>query len=1754
MENHTMNIEPSPTPTPRDGNCLIHAITDSIMNNDALRHNGKDELNETWSNLLKDLKIYDEGDNHLLYLRTRWARGAANALAGGEQSKQNDKADFKYTDKEWAFMWRAMMVDGAWALPSIKDEFGNRLKENLAPEMFIKYVAHDIQCHIIVFDLLLGQVQFCSANHLKDGNVKFDSPILLYSTGSHFQAVFQKDQNFFIQYACELEERNNTIPAPKDIPATVTQKTSKEDKLEEENLNENMRKEKNTSNNKGELTKKEQYTEEYVITKTNSELSEEEKKELKRQKERERKRKQRGKKKDSAATKTKSDLTEEEKKELKKVKERERKRKQREEEAPDTRTKRNEKERERKKKQIENETPENNIERKRKHSDYKKNCRSKMKLKTGKHEGKATEVDISKFRENDHHLEDYDISSGSFEKNRKCGFCHALLFKTETSSFCCSNGKVKISENQKIKPVPSILKTLMKSKDFLKNIRAYNNIMAMASLGTDHQPEFGPNFKVQGKLSHRIGSLLPEPGQTPKFAQMYFHDADHELNNRLDQNQELDENVVRSLQSMLHQINPYVHSFKSALDLGDIGEYRLCIIAERSKMQIDGHKRTYNLPDGCEVAALLPGDIGNLDVIITTKGGVLKRINQLNRCYDPLHYVLLFPYGEDGYQLGLQRTTNKTLSPKDFYCFRFQMRCQDDDDHILHCGKLTQQYFVDSQAKVEQCRLNWVSQNQTVIRSEKYKGLLDAVAVGDGNNIGKRVILPSTITGSPRWYAERFQDAMTMVREFGKPDYFVTFTCNPLWKEIQDSILPTEIVYDRPDVIARVFKEKLECMMKLLLSEHVLGRIEAYFYTIEWQKRKGLPHAHILIIMETENKPKTAEAIDKVVSAEIPNKKNNPKLYEIIARNNIHGPCGKCFNERSYCLEKTSTGKLICSKDFPKDCQKETQVIEGGYPVYRRRSEKDGGIICKMERKKEIWNVDNSWVIPYNPLISLLFDAHVNFEVVLSVVSVKYLYKYVTKGPDRAIFKVERETGSVDEVENFQNGRYLGAGESAWKIFGFQLHNKSHTIEKLPCHLENEQLLTFSEDSKAEELVSDGPPVTKLTAYFLLNQEDHDANVVLYPDIPKYYVWEDKSKKWKKRQRGGSKVIGRIPSIGINATQLERYCLRLLLFKVPGSKSYDDLKTVEGKVLETFQAACFALGFLEDDKENDKVMEEASLISFGDLLIDCFVNLLLFSTPPQPKEFYSKHKQSMIADFLKSEHGNEEKAEERVLTKINARLEYENKNLDFFGLPKLQKVSNVPALIKEEMSYDIVDLEEKTLGNISKMNAEQLTLYNNIMSSVRKEEGRIFCVCAAGGTGKSFVNNTCLFTVRSEGKVAIATALSALAATLLQNGATLHSKAKLPIPINQASVCNFGRNDVTGKLFQMCKLLIIDEVTMGDKLNFEALDRSLKDIRKDERTFGGLTVLFTGDWRQILPVVPRGSRSQIINCCLKNSYLWEHVEVFTLTQNMRVSHDENIEAREFADLLLSIGDGTLNDEDGYIHIDPTFFSKAKALTEFCEEIFSGINNGLSEIDGKAILCPTNAEVKEVNRIVLDMLEGDKVEFVSNDTLIDEGSSHQYPVEFLNSIDLPSMPPHCLQIKRNAIIMLLVNLDQRNGHCNGTRYQVMNISKHVLEAIALNGKAEGKKLIIPRINFLSKDTQFPFQMKRKQFPVRLSYAITANKSQGQTLKFVGIYLGTEFFSHGQVYVSLSRVKDRRNILIFRRDKEKKMKNIVFQEIL
>ena len=179
------------------------------MQNDALKHNGDETLNETWTNLLEDLKFFGDEENHIMYLRRRFVLGASEFMSGAKGSKQNDKELFEYTDDEWEFIWTTMLEDGAWAVPSIKDNEGNTVKANWAPEILIKFIAHELRCHIIVFDLLLNRVQFLSGNHVRDGNVVFDSPLLIYTTGGHFQAVLPTDHEYFISYAKELEVENN---------------------------------------------------------------------------------------------------------------------------------------------------------------------------------------------------------------------------------------------------------------------------------------------------------------------------------------------------------------------------------------------------------------------------------------------------------------------------------------------------------------------------------------------------------------------------------------------------------------------------------------------------------------------------------------------------------------------------------------------------------------------------------------------------------------------------------------------------------------------------------------------------------------------------------------------------------------------------------------------------------------------------------------------------------------------------------------------------------------------------------------------------------------------------------------------------------------------------------------------------------------------------------------------------------------------------------------------------------------------------------------------------------------------------------------------------------------------------------------------------------------------------------------------------------------------------------------------------------
>ncbi|KAL3643547.1 hypothetical protein CASFOL_014362 [Castilleja foliolosa] len=445
-----------------------------------------------------------------------------------------------------------------------------------------------------------------------------------------------------------------------------------------------------------------------------------------------------------------------------------------------------------------------------------------------------------------------------------CQYCRAYFWNEERKrqthttttpeyTHCCLNGKVELPQ---LKRPPQLLLDLTygktpRSKHFIQNIRSYNSMFAFTSMGGKidnslNQGNGPPVFKLQGQNYHRIGSLLPIEGEQPKFAQLYIHDTTNEISNRIksvrssNKETKLQEAIVEDLKSMLDENNILAQLFRMAKEkLTEQGGRNVSIKLIRKR---GPEVRTYNLPEVSEIAALIVGDfdegLGNRDIIIETRSGKLKRINELHPSYLGLQYPLIFSYGEDGYRddfyyknrnQSVQRKRTK-ITMRDFFAFRFHDRV-DEVNLLLKSRRLTQQLIVDAYTLIESGRLLFMRLNQKKFRSELYNHLNDAYVRGENDSSlqGKRVILPPIFIGGPRYMIQNYQDAMTICAWAGYPDLFITFTCNPKWPEITRYIekfgLNTE---DRPDIVCRVFKIKLDGLIKDLRENKVFGRVRLF--------------------------------------------------------------------------------------------------------------------------------------------------------------------------------------------------------------------------------------------------------------------------------------------------------------------------------------------------------------------------------------------------------------------------------------------------------------------------------------------------------------------------------------------------------------------------------------------------------------------------------------------------------------------------------------------------------------------------------------------------------------------------------------------------------------------------------------------------------------------------------------------------------------------------------------------------------------
>jgi len=474
------------------------------------------------------------------------------------------------------------------------------------------------------------------------------------------------------------------------------------------------------------------------------------------------------------------------------------------------------------------------------------------------------------------------------------------------------------------------------------------------------------------------------------------------------------------------------------------------------------------------------------------------------------------------------------------------------------------------------------------------------------------------------------------------------------------------------------------------------------------------------------------------------------------------------------------------------------------------------------------------------------------------------------------------------------------------------------------------------------------------------------------------------------------------------------------------------------------------------------------------------------------------------------------------------------------------------------------------------MNEEQQPIFDEIIAAVESFttgtndlEYNCFFIDGPAGTGKTTLYKHILFYMKSKRLPAIATAYSGIAALLLPNGTTLHSVAKIPIPCDIDSYCswwykNSDRIKTCAEPWKDAVLLIIDEVSMLSNDILNCLNRSLKRLRNSNKPFGGLLMIFGGDFRQILPVIKHAKRAKIVSQTIVNhTSIWQYIKRFSLKTNMRLLSNVKSCTKKVTTTLIKyslflekVGEGRFDSDKVTI---PEYVEVVRKPKDLIRKTYKGQfrRNGTIIITPKlyntAIVCPTNKGVDYLNASVLAKFPGEEKTFCSVDELIQDNSYVKtYPIEIINNFEAYSLPPHKLHLKIGVPLMILRNLNVAKGLCNGTRVILEEMSSHVLKVRKIENN---KQYVLPRIWLNCEEDKYPVKFTRLQFPVRLCFAMTINKSQGQTIGNLGVYLNTSVFTHGQLNVALSRVQDPRNLCVCNPGKKpREVRNVVYPEII
>ncbi|XP_041001530.1 uncharacterized protein LOC121247218 [Juglans microcarpa x Juglans regia] len=457
-------------------------------------------------------------------------------------------------------------------------------------------------------------------------------------------------------------------------------------------------------------------------------------------------------------------------------------------------------------------------------------------------------------------------------------------------------------------------------------------------------------------------------------------------------------------------------------------------------------------------------------------------------------------------------------------------------------------------------------------------------------------------------------------------------------------------------------------------------------------------------------------------------------------------------------------------------------------------------------------------------------------------------------------------------------------------------------------------------------------------------------------------------------------------------------------------KTVIDLRTVDGVVAPTFRDAATMHGLLQRDNS----------------LEDCLYEASLYQMPSTEDSMFNVRRQ--------------------VLRSISFTLESMGKDINSFYLLDDNICFDEDQFESREIDDELaVEIPTEDIAVSEALNSEQRYAYNSVL-------------------GKTFLYKTLLAAVRSRKLVALATASSGIVASILPGGRTAHSRFKIPLDTDEHSMCRVSKQSALAKLLRVAKLIIWDEAPMSRKQHIEALDKMLRDINDSELTFGGKVVVFCGDFRQVLPVVRKGTRQQQVDSNLVSSYLWPTLIKLHLTENMRARLDP-----VFSEYLLELGNGmppitvdeTIKIPDGML---VPYEDDCTSLNHLIDAVFHDIHGysiNISAMTNRAILTPKNSYVEEINALLIHRFPGELRRYYSFDEAID-ASEQSVMEDFLNTLTPNGLPPHELLLKINCPIILLRNINPLEGLCNGTRLICRAFDRNVIDAEIAVGHHRGKR--------------------------------------------------------------------------------------------